>query len=146
MKLQSFAITPKLLGYLGLIPFISSTGLLILNQHHSAIWQHFLLTYGAVILSFVGALHWSFAMLLGLSTGQQRGLFIWSIIPSLAAWVSLSISAFQGFILLTLFFGIALLRDKQLHEYVDLPNWYLPLRINLTVVAMVCLSTAAYMT
>lgn len=143
--LQPATTTSNVLGYLGLIPFIAATVLLIFDQHHSATWQHLLLTYGAIILSFVGALHWSFAMLLpGLSVNQQRVSFIWSVVPSLAAWISLFISPFQGFILLTVFFGIALLRDKQLSNYADLPNWYIPLRINLTVVAMICLLIAAY--
>lgn len=147
MKSNEVIVTPKLLGYLGLIPFILSTGLLFFDRHNSDMWQHFLLSYGAVILTFVGALHWSFAMALpGLSIKQQRVSFIWSVIPSLIAWVSLSIPPVQAFIIISVFFGTALLRDKQLSFYADLPEWYMPLRINLTTVAMLCLITAAYVT
>ena len=137
---------PKLLGYFGLLPFIVPTVFLFFDFGHLDMWRHFLISYGAVILSFVGALHWSFAMLLHeLPIDKQRRSFLWSVVPSLAAWVSLSIPKFYGFILLTMFFAIALIRDKQLYDHVDLPAWYMPLRRNLTVVAMTCLLIAAYL-
>jgi hypothetical protein len=105
-----------------------------------------LLSYGAVILSFVGALHWSFAMLLHeLPINKKRWSFLWSIAPSLAAWISLSIPTFYGLILLAVFFAIALMRDKQLLDNIALPSWYMPLRRNLTVVAMSCLLIGAYL-
>jgi hypothetical protein len=44
-----------------------------------------------------------------------------------------------------MFFAVALIRDKQLFDNVDLPGWYMPLRRNLTVVAMTCLLIAAYL-
>ena len=52
------------LGYLGLLPFVVPTLLLGYDAPHTALWLHFLMTYAAVILSFVGALHWAFAMTL----------------------------------------------------------------------------------
>jgi hypothetical protein len=76
---------------------------------------------------------------------KQRWSFLWSVVPSLAAWISLSIPKFYGFGLLAVFFAIALIRDKQLFDHVDLPAWYMPLRRNLTVVAMTCLLIAAYL-
>lgn len=131
---------PKLLGYFGLIPFIVPTVFLYLDDSHLDIWRHLLLSYGAVILSFVGALHWSFAMLLNeLPINKKRWSFLWSIAPSLAAWISLSIPKFYGFILLAVFFAIALIRDEQLFDNTELPFWYMPLRRNLTVVAISCL-------
>jgi hypothetical protein len=45
------------LGYLGLLPFVIPTLLLGFDAPHTALWLHFLMTYAAVILSFVGALH-----------------------------------------------------------------------------------------
>jgi len=137
---------PKLLGYFGLLPFIVPTVFLFFDHSHLDMWRHFLLSYGAVILSFVGALHWSFAMLLHeLPINKQRWSFLWSVVPSLVAWISLSIPKFYGFILLAVFFAIALARDKQLFDNAELPSWYMPLRRNLTVVAMTCLLIAAYL-
>ena len=146
MKKHHISKMPKLLGYLGLLPFIVPTVFLFFDDSHLDMWRHFLLSYGAVILSFVGALHWSFAMLLHeLPINKQRWSFFWSVIPSLVAWMSLSIPKFYGFILLTAFFAIALIRDKQLSDKVELPAWYTPLRRNLTIVAMTCLLIATYL-
>ena len=52
----------RLLGYGGLIPF-AALAALALGSSQSAAWIHALIAYGAVILSFVGALHWAFGML-----------------------------------------------------------------------------------
>lgn len=146
MKKYYLSTMPKLLGYFGLLPFIVPTAFLFFDHSHLGMWRHFLLSYGAVILSFVGALHWSFAMLLHeLPINKQRWSFLWSVVPSLAAWISLSIPKFYGFILLAIFFAIALIRDRQLFNHVELPGWYMPLRRNLTVVAMTCLLIAAYL-
>ena len=53
-----------LLGYGGLLPFAALALLLVLGDVHRALWWQALLASGAVILSFVGALHWGFAMVL----------------------------------------------------------------------------------
>ena len=55
--------------------------------HRAHRWGTALLAYGAVILSFVGALHWGFAMALGgLSDRERTHRFVWSVVPSLLAW------------------------------------------------------------
>ena len=56
----------RLLGYGGLIPF-AALAALALGSSQSAAWIHALIAYGAVILSFVGALHWAFGMLVASS-------------------------------------------------------------------------------
>jgi len=137
---------PKLLGYFGLLPFLVPTVFLFFDYDHIDMWRHFLLSYGAIILSFVGALHWSFAMLLHeLPITKQRSSFLWSVVPSLIAWISLSIPKNYGFVLLAVFFAVALIRDRQLYNHAELPSWYMPLRRNLTLVAMTCLLIAAYL-
>jgi hypothetical protein len=97
MKQKSNVLLPKILGYLGLLPFVIPTFFLFYDYHHLEMWRHFLITYAAVILSFVGALHWSFAMLLhDLSLNKQRWSFVWSVIPSIMAWVALFAPHFRG--------------------------------------------------
>ena len=141
------SLTPKLLGYLGLLPFILLTVFLFDDRNHFGMWQHFLLSYGAVILTFVGALHWSFAMTLpGLPVNQQRSLLLWSVTPSLVAWLALSMPRLYGFLLLITFFALALWRDELLAKKVTLAPWYLPLRRNLTLVAVLCLLVGAFAT
>lgn len=138
---------PKFLGYSGLLPFVVLTVFMCYDYNHRGMWQHFLLSYGAVILTFVGALHWSFAMTLqGLPARVQHNLFLWSVMPSLIAWFALSIPRFYGFILLAIFFVLALWRDESLVKKVIPAPWYLPLRRNLTLVAVACLFVGAFLT
>jgi len=128
------------LGYTGLIPFVALTAAAMLSDTAHAWLGRALLAYAAVILSFVGALHWGFAMSLpDLDPRLQRGLFAWSVVPSLLAWVLLLLPpriAAIGFIIA---FVAHLLRDLNLARRIALPRWYLPLRLRLTTVACLCI-------
>lgn len=74
------------LGYGGLLPFVTLAAVGLLAPT-TPWWSAALLAYGAVILSFVGALHWGFAMAQsGLSTAERTRCFVWSVVPSLMAW------------------------------------------------------------
>ncbi len=138
------AFIPKLLGYLGLLPVIVPTVLLFLDKHHPAIWAHFIITYAAIILSFVGALHWAFAMTIHQASKLDKQFsFIWSVIPSLIAWLSLLINHLFASILLAIFFILNLAKDKNLAKKFDLPEWYLSLRTRLTFIVTICLVVAA---
>jgi hypothetical protein len=89
------------LGYGGLIPFVALTAAFLLDHHHGLLWSDALIAYGAVILSFVGALHWAFAMTLPDLTAQQRtARFVWSVVPALLAWPALLVDATMASILL----------------------------------------------
>jgi hypothetical protein len=60
------------LGYGGLVPFFVLAVAIFADRQRAPFWSDALFAYGAVILSFVGALHWGFAMTLGgLSAGQR---------------------------------------------------------------------------
>lgn len=129
------------LGYGGLLPFVLLTvGIYALPQHR-VFWGQALCAYGAVILSFVGALHWGFAMTLeGLSARQRLESYVWSVVPALLAWPALVIgSAALGSSLLVLGFVANYWRDVRLARVAELPGWYLPLRLRLTAVASFCL-------
>lgn len=138
--------TVALLGYGGLLPFGALALLLVLDAARSALWWPALLAYGAVILSFVGALHWGFAMALpGLGTAQRQGLWVWSVVPALVAWPALLWAAPGAAVLLVAGFGAHYAQDRRLvaHTGAALPAWYLPLRTQLTLVASVCLLAGA---
>ena len=136
-----------LLGYGGLLPFGALALLLVLGGAHSARWWPMLLAYGAVILSFVGALHWGFAMALpGLGAVERQRLYGWSVVPALAAWPALLWAAPAAALLLVAGFGAHYAQDRRLlvaHGGGALPAWYLPLRMRLTLVASACLLTGA---
>jgi hypothetical protein len=145
------------LGYGGLIPFVALAVASCLDGQHRAAWHMALLSYGAVILSFVGALHWAFAMTRGgdrdaiANEGQKpstMGMYIWSVVPALAGWVALLLAqvmdAGRLWASLILMGGFALhyLKDRQLIQKLTLTRWYLPLRLQLTSVACLCLGLA----
>ena len=136
-----------LLGYGGLIPFV---GLAIAGFFVSDSLQprvlFALITYGAIILSFVGALHWGFATARpGLSATLRMQLFIWSVVPALLGWSALlliEISPVAASALLIAVFATHLRQDIRLvrqNGLTDLPGWYLPLRARLTLVAIISL-------
>ena len=102
------------------------------------------LAYGAVILSFVGALHWGFAMAQsGLSTAERTRCFVWSVVPSLMAWPATLLPPAGGAALLVTGFVAHLVQDHRLAARTSLPAWYLPLRWRLTTTACVCLAVGA---
>lgn len=141
---STFAST---LGYLGLLPFIIPDILLVYDESHAALWLDILITYAAVILSFVGALHWAFAMTLPeLSLQQRRWGFAWSIIPAMVAWVSLVVAGFDGLLIMAVFFVANFLQDYFVAKNAYLPYWYMRLRFHLSLVATSCLLIAATLT
>ena len=140
MKQTNSPSPPQLLGYLGLLPFIVPSIFLLYDQTHSIIWHHLLMTYAAIILSFVAAMHWAFAMTLNsLSEKNSRWAYVWSVIVSLVAWAALSMPAWYAPLVLAMMFTLHLWQDIKLCCMTGLPNWYLPLRKKLSLVATVCL-------
>jgi len=130
------------LGYGGLLPFVGAALMAWLEPGHRAWWLEMLLTYGAVILSFVGALHWGFAMVHPATAGRpMNGMYAWSVMPSLLGWVALLLAPAAGATLLIAGFLVQYRQDLRLVRVLPLPAWYLPLRLQLTVVACLCLAT-----
>jgi hypothetical protein len=143
MKTTSIDSRPRVvawLGYGGLIPFLVFAVLTCADRERSTLWQASLRGYGAVILSFVGALHWGFAMLLqDLTPSRREAVFIWSVTPALAAFAALVMQSFPGDVLLVALFVAQYWRDRRLAATAALPGWYLPLRLHLTAVAILCI-------
>jgi hypothetical protein len=133
-----------LLGYGGLLPFIGLALLIAFSVEYRPLGTSALVAYGAVILSFVGALHWGFAMTLqGMSAEQRRNRFLWSVIPSLIAWPATLLPVPLGCLLLIVGFVAHYWQDRKLVQALSLPAWYLPLRVQLTSVASICLLISA---
>jgi hypothetical protein len=128
-------------GYGGLLPFVALALACVLDG--AATWRFALLSYGALILSFVGALHWGCAIASSALSGRQRNVcFAWSIVPALLAWATFFLTPGVASMLLAAGFGAHYLQDRQLARHAGLPAWYLPLRLRLTVVASLCLLVA----
>ena len=138
MQTRSLAIQ---LGYAGLIPFVLLSlatwfEVPLLDRPH-----HLLQTYAAVILAFMGAVHWGSAM-----TGEDRfaqtqlGL---SVIPPLLAWLALMIPQVYGYSLLIVSFAALCMVDGMVSRHQRFPPWYSPMRVVLTTIVVLCLILAA---
>lgn len=139
-----------LLGYGGLLPFVvGCLGLWLMPSGH-ALWQTVLLGYAAIILSFVGALHWGFAMHAD-DTAATR-LYSWSVVPALLGWVALLLPGVLPLLgsdlrtgtvlaatLLIVAYAAHYLQDRRLTRRQALPAWYLPLRLRLSSGAVLAL-------
>jgi hypothetical protein len=133
------------LGYGGLIPFLVLTPASLLDYHYGGLWSDALYAYGAIILSFIGALHWGLAMSLPeLSERQRSALFLWSVVPALIAWPAVLFSPPIAAPLLVFGFIAHYLQDRRLARQASLAVWYLPLRLRLTSVAVVCLIAGVF--
>ncbi|WP_019938920.1 DUF3429 domain-containing protein [Bordetella sp. FB-8] len=134
------------LGYGGLLPFVGTAVLTRLDPQSAELWFRALIGYGAVILSFVGALHWGFAMVAaGLDAHRRDRAYGWSVVPALLAWPALLLPPRQAALLLMLGFVLHLVQDHRLARRTALPDWYLPLRWRLTIVASLSLLAGAWM-
>ncbi len=134
------ASTAKLLGYAGLIPFLTFSIGCWLPLPYVTDPLHVLIAYAAIILSFMGAIHWGAAMS---SSGSKRSQYlVVSVIPALAAWISLLTPAIAALMILLFGFIALFLYDRAVQRSQAFPAWYIPMRKNLTIVVAFCLASA----
>jgi hypothetical protein len=135
---------PVWLGTAGLVPFVVLTSALYaLHDGNTPVLLVWLTAYGAVTLSFVGAIHWGVAMVHQQMPDSERGVFMaWSVVPALAGWIALLLPAKAGLLLLGATFTVHYAADRQFAQRFKLPRWYLPLRGGLTAIVVLCLILA----
>lgn len=75
----------KLLGYAGLIPFIAIPILIIVGLLDAYLGYLHFVQYSAIILSFLGGIHWLDA----LQNKRKNHQLYASMLPSIIAWLSL---------------------------------------------------------
>ena len=129
---------PLFLGWAGVIPF----GIAAIGAHSgiSVLVLYGLLggtTYAAIILSFLGAIHWGLAM----HDDRHPAWYVWSITPALLAWATLLVFDVELRLLgLIPLYGLAWSVDRQAYLKGLIPAWYMRLRHGLTAGAVICLS------
>jgi len=101
-----------------------------------------LLQYGALIITFVGALHWGYAVagVAGRAPASLR--YGWSVLPSLAAWWSLQLPLSAGLLLQAALLVACWLVDRVLLLPDARLAWMASLRMLLTCVAVASLVVA----
>lgn len=135
-------VTIRRLGYAGLAPFVLLTVLMWLVRPELHPFVAIALTsYGAMVASFLGGIHWGLGFRLG--AGAPRIHFVWGVVPSVLAWVAVVMPAYAGLPLLGLVLLACYLVDRKTWPAAGAGHW-LTLRFRLTVVATLsCLLGAA---
>ena len=130
-----------LLGYAGLVPFVGGAlGIWVIPMG----WRPFvlaaLLGFAAVILAFMGAIHWGLAMRAEETDENAKLQLGLSVIPPLLGWAARAGGLPMGLSLPIFLFAFIGLYLADMHAVrVGLaPQWYPALRTPLTLV--VCLS------
>ncbi len=135
----------KLLAYAGLLPFMGLSVLLwLVDPDLHPFVALALAGYGASIVSFLGGIHWGIGFR-NASRMHNAPLFNfgWGVVPSLLAWIAITMPAYAGLPLLALILGLCYAVDRKTYPEVGLEKW-LPMRLHLTVVAAIsCLMGAA---
>ncbi len=135
----------KLLAYAGLLPFMGLSVLLwLVDPDLHPFVALALAGYGASIVSFLGGIHWGIGFR-NASRMHNAPLFNfgWGVVPSLLAWIAITMPAYAGLPLLALILGLCYAVDRKTYPEVGLEEW-LPMRLHLTVVAAIsCLMGAA---
>lgn len=131
------------LGMFGAIPFVGLSGLMLLQYSGLAadtglpdrLFYHLLMTYAALIASFLGGIRWGIA----LPRPSGNSLLWVSVIPSLMAWVALALPRpYDNLVLIGLFLWLVMI-DVRLVLRGLAPRWFGTLRIALTAVVLTSL-------
>lgn len=144
--------TPLVLGFGGLIPFFAGAFALALGGPAAQFALTALPIYAAVILSFLAGGRWTTEIVLR-ADAPRSGVLILAILLSLSSWLAVLLQAWNrpdmpanlelaGWGVLIAGFVIQYLWDRGAVRGGTLPRWYLPLRLVLTLGAVISLGAA----
>lgn len=139
-------VAPKLLGIAGLIPFVGTSALAVYMPEAVVLVSELQATYGASILSFMGAVHFGLAMADYGSTRYRMLRYSLSTVPCLIGFFTLVCVPHipMRLIIEALAFNGLLYGDYKCLGLGLVPKWYLKLRIGLTSIVTLCLGTNLY--
>ncbi len=132
------------LGAAGVLPFIAGTASLwLLPPMQAKFAAYSLVAYGAVILSFMGAIYWGLVMLRG--DQSRRHWYTLGVLPALVAWVALMLPPAAALPLLAVFFAAVYALDRAAIAAGIAPAWYDRMRrpLSAAVVVLLLLGAAA---
>jgi hypothetical protein len=127
--------TARWLGYAGLVPFVLGALLLwvlvLVRAEAHSFAALALSAYAALILSFLGGIHWGLALRL---TAPPASLFVWGVVPSLVAWMAVLMPAYAGLVVHGVMLAVCYLVDRRVYPAHGIGHW-LTLRFRLSAVA-----------
>jgi len=133
--------TARHLGHLGLLPFVLGALLIwVVNAEAQPYASQALSAYAAVIVSFLGGLHWGLAMRL---SAPPPSLLLWGVLPSLVAWLAVLMPASAGLVVHGTMLAVCYAVDRKVYPTQGVAQW-LNLRFRLSAVAsLACFLGAA---
>lgn len=142
-RLPALAI---ILGVAGLLPFLLlGVGSVSTNVISSRIAAYLLVGYGAVILSFIGAVHWGFTLATEHDPAERPRLIL-GVVPALVGWAALAVTLATlepvlGLVLLIAGFIVTTAVEWRAHGRGWVPGGYIGMRLGLTAVVVLILTT-----
>jgi hypothetical protein len=131
-----------IMGLGGIVPFFGCAVLMYLGDPGVSIVALFAnAVYAAVILSFVGAIHWGLAM----RADRSPAWYVWSVTPALISWAAILLLDIRVSLLaLAIGFTLSWSVDRQAHLRGLIPDWYMKMRHMLTAGATISLLATAF--
>ena len=128
------------LAYAGLIPFVAGALLAWAVRDEVLAYVALALSaYGAVVLSFLGGIHWGLAMR---QPQPASAVLVWGVVPPLVAWPAAVMPPSGGLVILGLMLLVCYAVDRRLYPVQGAAAW-LTLRFRLSAVAALSCFLAA---
>ena len=133
--------TCNLLGYAGVFPLLLLVILIwILDKRYYPFLIDSIFSYISIILTFIGAVYWSFAFFLN-NEQKAKLCYLFSVFPGILAW--LTFIFVSNFFLKTILFIIYFLSiyqiEKKVFKTIKIPINYIKLRFKLTFLVTILL-------
>ena len=138
-KANRLPAVAEIAGYAGVAPFVLCLAgeVMLPGYEQRDLAQRIAVAYGAVVLTFAGAVHWGFALAGRLVLSPLR--VVGASLPAVVAAAAVVMGGQHGLALLVVGLGVLWLYEhRQLGE--DLPPQYVSLRRNLSLAACVLLA------
>jgi hypothetical protein len=153
-RITDAPLAPVLLGFGGILPFAAGAVGLAIGGQAALQAANALPVYAAVILSFLAGGRWAGELVIH-GDKPRTGVLVLSNLIALAGWIAVPLQVWGrpglpvdlelvGWGVLIGGFVIQYLWDRAAIRDATFPGWYLPLRLYLTLGAVISLSLAAF--
>ena len=130
------ALLAQCLTYAGVLPFLGAAIMPAVKSNFLGLnYDSVILTYGAVIASFVAGIHWG----IYLFKDAPLNLFILSNVVALLAWCAVMVAHPANTVILLICFLYLIVIDRQLWKAGVIEKWYLRTRLIATTLVLFAL-------
>jgi hypothetical protein len=132
---------PERLAYAGLLPFVLGSALvwLIDSPEPHAFVVVAMSTYAALVISFLGGIHWGLSFL---QRGAAGSSWVWGVSASLLGWFGALLQGHAGLAVHGAVLIACYVMDRRFYPTLGAASW-LTMRFRLSAVAALCCFLAA---